>query len=62
LCQLQGRGTRSIDGPPRYEIYDIDADPGETKDVAAEHPEIVDQMKKEYDAWFTDVSARWQNT
>lgn len=59
FCRLQGRGERSIDGPPRYELYDISADPGETKDLAAAHPEIVEQMKKQYDAWFDDVAARW---
>ena len=61
LCRLQGRGERSIEGPPRYELYDIAADPGETKDLAAERPAIVDAMKKQYDAWFTDVAARWKN-
>ncbi|HOD80252.1 MAG: Arylsulfatase precursor [Planctomycetes bacterium ADurb.Bin126] len=59
LCRLQGRGERSIDGPPRYELYDIAADPGETKDLAAEHREIVERMKQQYDSWFTDVAARW---
>ncbi|HPM83607.1 MAG TPA: arylsulfatase [Candidatus Anammoximicrobium sp.] len=61
LCRLQGRGERSIEGPPRYELYDIAADPGETKDLAAEHPEVVEAMKKQYDTWFTDVAARWQD-
>ena len=59
LCRLQGRGERSIEGPPRYELYDIAADPGETKDVAAAHPEIVAKMKQQYEAWFDDVAARW---
>ena len=60
LCRLQGRGERSIEGPPRYELYDIAADPGETKDLAAEHPAIVEAMKKQYDVWFTDACVRWQ--
>lgn len=59
LCRLQGRGERSIEGPARYELYDIVADPGETKDLASAHPEIVEEMKKQYDAWFDDVAARW---
>jgi arylsulfatase A-like enzyme len=60
LCRLQGRGERSIEGPPRYELYDIAADPGETKDLAATHPAIVEAMKKQYDVWFTDACVRWQ--
>lgn len=59
LCRLQGRGERSIDGEPRYELYDVAADPGETKDLAAAHPDIVAKMKRQYEAWFDDVAARW---
>jgi len=59
LCRLQGRGERSIQGPPRVELYDIARDPGEAKDLAAAHPEVADRMKHQYDVWFTDVAARW---
>jgi len=59
LCRLQGRGERSIEGPARYELYDIAADPGEAKDLAEVHPEIVETMKLQYEAWFDDVAARW---
>jgi len=59
LCRLQGRGERNIEGPARYELYNIAADPGETKDLSLEHPEVVEQMKKQYDKWFTEVTARW---
>jgi hypothetical protein len=40
-------------------LYDIAADPGETKDLSGEHPEQVEQMKKHYDKWFTEVTTRW---
>ncbi len=59
LCEAQGRGRRSIEGTPRYELYDVAADPGETKDLAAAHPSVVEKMKKQYDAWFNEVCARW---
>ena len=59
LCRLQGRGERSIEGPPRWELYEIAADPGETNDVAAAHPDIVAKMKRQYDEWFTDVAVPW---
>lgn len=59
LCRLQGRGERSIEGLPHFELYDIAADPGETKDVASGHPDVVAQMKAQYEAWFDDVAARW---
>ena len=59
LCKAQGRGDRSMEGQPRYELYDVAADPGETKDLASAHPDIVEKMKKQYNAWFDDVCARW---
>jgi len=30
----------------RIELYDLKADPGETKDVSAAHPEMVAQMQR----------------
>lgn len=59
LCRAQGRGDRSIEGPPRFELYDLKTDPGETRDLAAAHPDIVEKMRRQYDAWFDDVCARW---
>lgn len=56
LCRLQGRGDRSIEGPPRYELYDINADPGEWRDVAAKHPDEVARLRRVYDEWFADVA------
>jgi len=39
------------------ELYDMEADPLEMKNIAAEHPDVVSRMKAEYEAWFKDVSA-----
>jgi arylsulfatase A-like enzyme len=36
-------------------LYDIDADPGEQKNVIAEHPQVAKKMLKAYDAWWQDV-------
>ncbi len=35
-----------------WELYDLTADPGEEKDIAADHPEIVKQLNAEYDRWW----------
>jgi len=37
------------------ELYDLYNDPGESTDVAAKHPEIVEQMRKAYDQWWSEV-------
>lgn len=62
VCAAQDRPTQPMDGPPRYELYDITQDPGERKDIAGTHPKIVKQMTKAYEDWFTDVAVRWKIT
>lgn len=39
-----------------WQLYDMDADPGETIDLAAREPETVARLAALYDAWFADVS------
>lgn len=34
------------------ELYDIAADPFETKDVAAQHPDVIATLRVAYDAWW----------
>ncbi|TWU58596.1 Arylsulfatase [Rubripirellula tenax] len=36
-------------------LYDLKADPGETKNVIDQHPEIVTQLRAAYDAWWNDI-------
>ena len=46
--------------PPQdaaLELYDLIADPGEEKDLAAEMPEVVERLKAGYDDWFDGVSS-----
>ena len=37
------------------ELYDLKADPGEMKNVIAEHPDVVAKLSAAYDQWWTDV-------
>jgi arylsulfatase len=37
------------------ELYDISNDPGEKNNVANAYPEVVDQLRKSYDQWWTSV-------
>jgi arylsulfatase A-like enzyme len=37
------------------ELYDLKADPGETKNVIADHPDVVAQLRAAYDQWWSEV-------
>lgn len=39
----------------KYELYDLTVDLSEEKDIAAQHPEIVDRMKAELENWQQSV-------
>ena len=58
---------RQLDSPttapqPAPRLYDLDADPAEQHDVAAQHPEIVKSLAAKHDAWFVEVTAEWQQS
>jgi arylsulfatase A-like enzyme len=42
-------------GMGETELYDIGQDPGEQHNLAAEHPEVVFEMRRQYEAWFWEV-------
>ena len=41
------------------ELYDPKADPAQKKDLAADHPDVVKQLRKAYDHWWADHSGRF---
>jgi arylsulfatase A-like enzyme len=47
----------SDQGKPRFQLYDLLADPGETRDLARSHPEILADLLARYDHWFAEVTA-----
>jgi len=40
------------------ELYDMQSDPGQSRDVAADHPQIVRELRAAYEKYWKDVSAR----
>ncbi|MFM9166889.1 MAG: hypothetical protein ACKOQ9_00980, partial [Verrucomicrobiota bacterium] len=58
---------RQLDAPttstqPSPRLYDLDADPAEKHDLAAQHPEIVQSLTEKQDAWFAQMSREWQRS
>ncbi len=43
---------------PKYELFDIANDPFEEKDLAAEKPVELAQLKRAYDVWFPEVTKK----
>ena len=59
-CRLrEGRWSlvNTQNTPEAWELYDIDADPGEQTDVAGRHPEVVKRLAATYDAWWQGVQS-----
>ena len=47
---------RLIDGK---ELYDMRADPGQKTDIAADNPNVVNILRRDYEVWYKDVSRRF---
>lgn len=47
---------RLVDGA---ELYDMQADPGQTRNIAGDNPTVVAIMRQEYKDWYADVSKRF---
>lgn len=42
----------------RDQLYDMTVDPGQTHDIAAQHPHVVEEMRGAYEQWWDRVSKR----
>jgi len=40
------------------ELYDITTDPGQRRDVAPEHPDVVERLRAAHETWWDEVSPR----
>jgi hypothetical protein len=56
IVQPLGAQDGKAPDKPVFKLYDMEKDPFEMNDLAGKHPDIVEKMKKGYEAWFKDVS------
>ncbi|MEM8681561.1 MAG: sulfatase-like hydrolase/transferase, partial [Planctomycetota bacterium] len=57
-CAVRSPKYRLID---HQQLFDIQTDPGETTNVAAEHPEEVARLQKAFDQWWPEARSRMVN-
>ena len=55
LVQASG-AFQEIKGKPKFELFDISTDPYEKNDLAADKPDDVAKLMKQYETWFADVT------
>ncbi len=55
LLHSSTAGKDQFEGEPKFELFNLRDDLAETTNVAKQHPEILETLKAEYDAWFDDV-------
>ena len=61
LLHASGFGKESFTGEPEFELYDLKDDPEERRNLATQRPEVLARLKKDYEAWFADVSSTRPN-
>jgi len=52
-CAVMTERWRLVNG---RELYDIQADPGQRHDIAAQHPDVVVRLRAAYDRWWNSLS------
>ncbi|WP_406695996.1 arylsulfatase [Singulisphaera sp. Ch08] len=57
-CAVLSKKWRLVHGE---ELYDLSNDPGQTKDVARQHPEVVARLREHYEHWWADTAPELDN-
>lgn len=60
LAQCSVRNTRyhlvnAVNKGEKWELFDIEHDPGETTNVITEHPEVATELKRALDQWWGEI-------
>src|SRR5688572_7877879 len=56
LVYMPGQRERDQLHLAEYQLYDLENDPGETKDVLDQFPEAAERLRKELFGWMRDAS------
>jgi hypothetical protein len=53
-CQVSAKQSAKQD---KWQLFDLEQDPGESQNLAKQHPEIVRRLRAEFVRWFQEVTA-----
>ncbi|QIF04001.1 arylsulfatase [Roseimicrobium sp. ORNL1] len=60
LVSETARGPKAPkDAEPKWQLFDVIADPSQKNDIAASHPEVVKKLSDTYDAWWTSLKGQY---
>lgn len=59
LVSEAGRGPKAVQVSPKWQLFDVVADPAQAKDIAADNPEIVKQLRAVYDQWWDSLKGQY---
>lgn len=51
------RAKNNDDSASAWQLYDMQADPGQQTNIAAAHPDIVDELSQQYEDWYADIAS-----
>ena len=54
-CAIRNRRFSLVRGERDWLLFDLKKDPGQTHNIAAQHPDVVKQLSAAYDQWWTNV-------
>jgi len=57
-CSVMRRRWRLVSTENRIELYDLEKDPGQEKDISGDHPDVVEQLRGEYEKYWLETSQR----
>lgn len=57
LVHPTGFGNETFSGEPKLQLYHLEDDPRQKKELSAAHPQKLRELTQAYDDWFDDVSS-----
>lgn len=59
LVSEAGRAAKAAPAEPKWQLFDVIADPGQTKDIADENLDVVQKLTSAYDEWWTSLKGQY---